>query len=541
MVDEPPLDTASPSSGPTWEQKKREKARSAWFTFASRVVAQVVGAAATVALTLFVIQKYQATPQSEPATEPDRRAASARPVAAWSAEVTLAVLPLQNFSGDPSQDYFADGMTEAIIADLARIGELTVISRTSSMRYKGSQQSLPDIAGELGATHMLEGSIARVDDRVRVTVQLIDAASDRHVWAKVYHATAKDVLLLQAQLATAIAREIGVAVTPDVERRLASRGTVNPDAYALYLEGRTALALRTQEGFAEAIRLFKQSAATDSSFARAYSGLSDAYNLLSRSPYAEPSPKNTMEQVRDAAERAIALDPLLADAHSALGSVHHRFDWNWAAAEQEFRRAIEIRPGYAQGHQWLSILLAEQGRFEEARAESTRATVLDPRAPATQRTAGLVEYLARRYDRAEALQRTALALDPKATVTRLTLAAALVEGGKAVEARTICEETPAGSPQDAELQATLGYSVVKAGDTARARQILQQLLSKQPAPSLALARLMAGLGDHAQVLHLVERAVNEKLDMVTALKVDPAFDGLRSNPRFTSILTRLKL
>jgi TolB-like protein/Tfp pilus assembly protein PilF len=519
------------------QQKKREKSRSAWFTFASRVVAQVVGAIATVVLTIFVVRHY-----SPPAVQPgpESAAPAALPAALAPGEISLAVLPLDNFSGDPAQDYLADGMTEAITADLARMQGWRIISRTSSIRFKGLAKSIPEIARELGVTHVVEGSVVRVDQRVRVTAQLIEAAADRHVWANTYERTARDILSLQSDVATAIAKEINIVVSPEVKQRFAERGPVNPDAYALYLKGRNALALRTPEGFTAAIRAFEEAATLDPGFARAYSGLSDTYTLLSRSVYATGAPDDVMARARKTAERAIALDPLLAEAHTSLASVYHRFDWDWANAEREFRRAIEIRPSYAQAHQWLSLLLAEQGRLDEARLAARRATALDPLSAAVWRTTGLVEYFARDFVRAEQHQRRALDLDPGSAVTRIMLAWALVKSGKSAEALQVTEQIPPDGPQDIDVRATIGYAAATAGEVERARRIQKELLARQVPPSLGVVRLHGGLGDQQALLRSVERAISEKHDLVTGLNVDPTFDIIRKEPRFVALLKQLK-
>jgi len=537
------------------EKKKKDKVRSAWISFVGRIVAQVVGAIVTVALTLFVVQRAQqrtagdrpVSPAETPPTAGAGRTAGntgALPVAAIDAarsELALAVLPLDNFSGDPGQDYFADGMTEALIAELAQLKGVRVISRTSSMRYRGSRQALPEIARELGVTHIIEGSVARDKARVRVTAQLIEATSDRHIWAESYDRQDRDVLGIQAEVATAIAREVGGTVVAVEQARLDRRQAVDPAVYDLYLKGRYEQARRSPEGFTNAIARFEDATAKDPSFAPAFAGLADTYTLMSRSVFGGLPASQAMDRARTAAERAIALDPLSVEAHLAMASVSHRFDWDWDAAERHYNRARDLGPASAPAHQWIAVFLAEQGRPEPARIEAERAISLDPLSPTVLRTAGLVAYFNRDFERSLALHRRAVSLEPGSPVSTMMLAWSLVEAGRASEAATELRALPKETPVSGEVQATLGYALARQGDAAGARQIRQTLERERYSPTLALARLYSALGDDDALVQLAERAVATRLDLVTGLKADIVFDRIRTHPRFKALTARLRL
>ncbi len=541
---EDPEETSEATLDESKERKKKDKVRSAWISFVGRIVAQVVGALVTVALTIFVVQRTQQSPApaaTETAARPLALASDAAsgPAPRAAGELALAVLPLDNFSGDPSQDYFADGMTEALIAELAQIRGIRVISRTSSMQYRDVRKPLPEIARELGVTHLIEGSVVRQDNRVRVTAQLIEAASDRHLWAQTYDRVARDVLGMQAEVAEAIANEVGGAVVSTAQAKLA-RTAVDPAVYDLYLKGRFEQARRTPEGFAAAIALFEQAAVKDPAFSPAYAGLADTYTLLSRSVYGAAPISQVMGRAREAAERALALDPLSVEAHLAMASVSHRFDRDWDAAERFYNRARDLGPAFAPAHQWIAVFLAEQGRHEPARIEAERAISLDPRSATVHRTAGLVAYFARDFDRSVALHRQAVTLDAGSPVSAMMLAWSLVEAGRAGEAVDLMRTMPAaGATIDSEVQATLGYALARAGDLTGARRIRQSLEQTGVRPTLATARLYGALADDEALIRLVERADSERLDLVTGLKSDIIFDRVRAHPRVKLLLTRL--
>ena len=501
-------------------KKKKDKVRSAWIAFAGRIVAQIVGAAATIVLGIYLIAGNRG--ESERASSRVTRVARAA-----GAEPSLAVLPFDNYSGDASQDYFVNGMTEALIADLARVRGLRVISRTSSMHYQGQKKPLPEIAGELGVDLLVEGSVARAGNRVRITAQLIDGASDEHIWARSYEDKVEDVLALQSRIATAIAAEVRGAVSSSAGP--GTRRAVDPAVYDLYLRGRNAWNTRTTEGFEQARAYFQQAIDKDPSFALAHAGLADTYQVSGLLSGTADGPA----RARAAAERALELDDSLGEAHASLAGTLHRPVADIPRAEAEFKRAIELNPGYATAHQWYAIMLAEEGRDREALEHAERAVALDPLAGVMQQTLALVNYFGRRYERAGAEGRRALELAPHLTLARQVVARSLVERGRATEALRFLSEPPATTPEEL---AVLAIACSRSGDEARAAAIVKDLSSRDPQPLGALVRWYAATGDTDRALAAFEQMAARRRGALQTYKNDPAFERLKSSPRFRQLV-----
>ena len=502
-------------------KKKRDKVRSAWISFAGRIIAQIVGAAATIVLGIYLVTNHKATSQGEAAPRVARAARAA------GAEPSLAVLPFDNYSGDASQDYFVNGMTEALIADLARVRGLRVISRTSSMLYQGQKKPLPQIATELGVDLLVEGSVARSGNRIRITAQLIDGESDEHIWARSYEDKVEDVLALQTRIATAIAAEVRGAVSSSAGP--GTRRAVDPAVYDLYLRGRNAWNLRTPEGFEQARGFFQQAIEKDPTFALAYAGLADTYQVSGLANGAADGPA----QARAAAERALELDDTLGEAHSSLAGTLHRPLADIPRAEAGFRRAIELNPGYATAHQWYAIMLAEEGRDREAMEHADRAAALDPLAAVMRQTLGLVNYYGRRYDRAISDGRSALDLAPQLSLARLIVARSLIERGKPADAVRVLTEQASTTPEELALLA-IAYS--RGRDKAKAQPIVKDLTSRDPQPLAALARWYTAAGDNERALTALEEMAARRPGSMQPIKNDPAFDRLKASPRFRQLL-----
>jgi TolB-like protein len=323
---------------------------------------------------------------------------------------SIAVLPLANLSGDPAQEYFADGTTEELITDLAKISALEVISRTSVMHYKGTQKTVPEIAKELGVDALIEGSVQRAGSRVRITAQLIHAPADRHLWAESYERDVKDVLALQDEVARAIAGEIQIALTPQERTHLASARPINPEAHELYLKGRYQWNKRTEEGLKKGLEFFQQAIREDPSYALAYCGAADTYGILGNNrflPGVEAYPK-----AREATLKALELDQNLAEAHASLGLVLVDYDRDWSAGEREYQRAIELSPSCATAHHWYALALASMGRTDEAIREIELARRLDPLSVRVSSNVGFALYFGRQYDRAIPELLKAIELEP---------------------------------------------------------------------------------------------------------------------------------
>ncbi|MEE9234307.1 MAG: protein kinase [Candidatus Acidoferrales bacterium] len=459
---------------------------------------------------------------------------------------SLAVLPLENLSGDPEQEYFADGITEELIATLAKIGALKVISPTSVMRYRGSDKPLPEIARELGAEAVIKGSVIRVNGRVRIAAQLIHASTSRHLWAGNYERDQRDAVTLQGEVALAIAREIEVVVTPEEVVRLAAERPVDPAAYEVYLRGRYFWNQRTPEGVRKGIAYFQQAVQKDPDYAPAHVGLADSYLVLGSEGFL-PFDEATRVS-KTAALKALELDDSLAEAHASLGWIK-TMEWDWLGAEREFERAIELNPNYAFAHHWYSRYLQTIGRHEKAIAEATRAQELDPFSFAITGYLGASYYHARRYDQALEVYRKLLQMNPNFWVPHYALALAYEQKGMYEEAIAALQQAltlaRAASSPDCKIVCQLGHTYATAGRRDEARKILEELKRKAARGqvwSYGMAALYAGLGDREQALQWLERALDEEMyemHLVGLIRVDPLLDPLRSDPRFQDLLRRM--
>jgi TolB-like protein/DNA-binding winged helix-turn-helix (wHTH) protein/Tfp pilus assembly protein PilF len=455
---------------------------------------------------------------------------------------SLAVLPFANLSAEPGQDYFADGMTEALITDLARIKALRVISRTSVMTYKGSKKPLPEIARELKVDAVVEGSVLRSGERVRITAQLIHAATDRHLWSESYERDLSDILALQSEVARAIVGEIRTKLTPQEQARLATARSVRPEAYQAYLKGRYFWNKRTEEGFNKGIEYFNQAIAIDPNYALAYVGLADCYNMLNG--YDVLPPKDSAPKAKEAATKALKIDETLAEAHASLAYAIAQFDWDWSEAEREFKRAIELNPNYAQAHHWYALYLAMRGQSDEAMIEMRRAQELDPLSLIINANVGWLSYFARRDDQAiEQLQKT-LEMDPTFSSAHVKLAWAYEQKEMPLQAIAEFQKVLSQSPDDPALRALLSHAYAVAGRRREAMRIMTELKRQSQrryvSPYL-IALIHAGLGEKDQAFAWLERAHETRCGWVGWLRVDPKLDPLRSDPRFTDRLRRLGL
>ena len=449
---------------------------------------------------------------------------------------SLAVLPLENLMGDPAQEYFVDGMTEALIADLGQIEALRVISRTSVMQYKGVKKPLPQIARELNVDAVIEGSVLRSGDRVRITAQLIQAATDRHLWAQSYERDLRDVLALQSDVAGAIANEIKTKLTPQEQERLARGRSVNPEAYRLYLQGRYYFSKRTLPAFDKSIQLFQQVLEEDPDSALAYAGLAESYGILPF--YGGALPKEAFPKAKAAALKALELDGSLAEAHAALGFVLLYWDWDWSAAESELKRAIELNPSYVVGHHWYAEYLSAMGRHDKAIAEVKRAQELDPLSPLMLVIGGEVCIFARRYDEDIEQCRKALELDSNYALAHSYLGDAYL--GKRMYKEAITEYENYARLSNRTLGLAFAYAA--AGRRAEAVQILdraREQLKPGEIPLWSVACLYIGLGENQRALDWLEKAYEERDPNMIFLKVDFGLDPLRSDPRFQNLLRRM--
>jgi TolB-like protein/Tfp pilus assembly protein PilF len=457
---------------------------------------------------------------------------------------SLAVLPLANLSRDPEQEYFADGMTEELIADLGKIRALRVISRTSAMRYKGTKKSMPEIARELNVDALVEGSILRSGDRVRITAQLIRAATDEHLWSENYERDLRDVLALQSEVARSIAREIKIAVTPQEQARFAEARPVDPDAHQLFLKGRYYVAKNTQEGAQKALEYFQRSLDKDPAYAAAYAGLSNAYVFLGYTGIDVRPPRETMPRAEAAASRALELDDTLAEAHASLGLVRWAYDWDWPAAEKDLKRAIELSPGYAIAHLRYANFLCSLGRFDEAVAEDKRALELDPLFLIFNHAQAWPYHLSRRYDQAIEKYRKTLEMEPNFPRTHLRLGEVYAAKGMYREAIAEYEKFSALGGGSTMALALIGNARALTGERREALRALDELTaaSKQRyVPAFHFAIVYAGLGEADQAFVWLNKAYEERSQFLVDLKFIPILDPLRSDPRFVDLVRRVGL
>lgn len=455
---------------------------------------------------------------------------------------SLAVLPLKNLSGDAAQEYLADGMTESLIGRLSGIRELRVISRTSAMQFKNTQLSVPEIAKTLRVDVIVEGSVIREGSRIRVHAQLIRAATDEHFWSETYDRELGDALALESEVAQAIARKVEVTVSGEEHERLATARSVSPEVYESYLKG--VFALEKSKGrsdIEESIGYFEDATRRDPTFASAYVGMGDAYAELG-TVFNGGRPEETRPKVTDAARKALELDPRQAEAHVLLATMEEE-QWQWDEAEAEYRRALDLNPSDAIAQKGFADWLLSQGRAEEALAWSRRAREHDPLAVSGVQI-GWILFQARRYEEAIHELRSVLAVVPDHATALWFLGFALIANGQPDEAIPILEKVASISDRRPAVMGVLIRAYAHAGRRAEALRLLEELKRRQQAgyvPTAAFVNAYLGLGDKEQAFVWLERAYQEKSNILRYLKVHPYFDPLRDDPRFVDLVRRVGL
>ena len=452
---------------------------------------------------------------------------------------SLAVLPLENLSRDPEQEYFAEGMTEALITTLAKIGELRVVSRTSIMLYKGVRKPLREIARELDVDAIIEGTVLRAGDRVRITAQLIDAATESHLWAESYERDLRDVLSLQAEVAQAVAREVRVNLTPQEQAHMAQVRRVEPEAFEAYLRGRYHWNRRNAEGLGKGLQYFQQAIAADETYAAAYSGLADCLSNLSW--LCIVSPNNGCAKAKQFAAQALEMDPNFAESHASLAWATLIYDHDFRAAEREFERSIELNPRYAHAHHWFGLYLGLTGRYEEGYTELKRAIRLEPHSIMNQ-TLGFVLVFNRRYDQAKEQFEKALELDPNFFQAYWGLGASDLYKSQHQSAIAAMEKAVQLSGRAPLFLATLAEAYAAGGYLQEAQKMLnelQEVAKDRYVSPYAVAHIHAALGSKEEALHWLETAYQEHAVHMMCLKTDPRFDNLRSESRFQNLLRRM--
>jgi eukaryotic-like serine/threonine-protein kinase len=454
---------------------------------------------------------------------------------------SLAVLPLENLTGDPKQDYFADGMCDALITELSQIKKLRVISRTSVMQYKDKHESPAQIAQELGVDALVEGSVLRSNDRVRISAELVQPQTGQNLWAHSYERTVTDILALQSDVARDIVAQIQIQLTQPERERLAKTRTVVPAAYDAYLQGNYYASKRTGEAVTQAIADYRQSIQLDPTYAPSYAGLAGALTLAA--DYKDVPSSQVLPEAEAAAVKALQLDDTLASAHAALGQIR-AYSLEWPGVLDEFQRAIQLNPGDANGHHWYALALADAGKDENAISEMKLAQELDPRSLIINANLSWVLYLAGKDDDAIAQAQKTIAMDPSFAVAHGYLGQAYLAKGEYEKALRELQQALALSGNETSFKAELGNAYAVAGKKTEAFAILHELLqmsAQRYVSPYSIALVYVGLGDRDQAFQWLDKAYDEHSVRLINIAVHPRLTGLRSDPRFAALVKRIGL
>jgi serine/threonine protein kinase/Tfp pilus assembly protein PilF len=456
---------------------------------------------------------------------------------------SLAVLPLRNLSGDPEQEYFADGLTEALIGDLAKISSLRVISRTSAMVYKGTKKTLPQIARELSVDSVVEGSVARAGKRIRVTAQLIKASTDAPVWSDDFERDIKDVLSLQGEIARTIADRVRAKLTPEERARLSAARPINADAHEAYLRGRFYWTKRPVDA-AKAIQNFQKAIEIDPAYAAPYAGLANTYATMGSWESGALPPKEAFEKAKLAAAKALEIDPSSSDAHNSLGYTHLHYDWDWAASEKEFQTAIRLNPGNTDALHWYSHYLTAMGRHDDSLATTRKGLQMSPLEVALNFHLGWALYMARQPDQCIAHSRKAIEMELHPFWNHFMLGWGYEQKGNYPEAIQALEQSVENSKQSPVTVWTLGHAYAVGGRSEDANRLLRNLIEKSQTkyvPPYEIGMIYLGLGQKERAFEYFENGYGERSGWMAYLKVDPRLDPVRSDPRFQDLYRRVGL
>jgi TolB-like protein/DNA-binding winged helix-turn-helix (wHTH) protein/lipoprotein NlpI len=456
--------------------------------------------------------------------------------------MSLVVLPLENLSGDAEQDYFADGMTDELTANLAKIRSLRVISRSTAMAYKGTHKPLSEIARDLKVDAVVEGTVLKAGSRVRITAELVQVSTDHHLWADTYESQIGDVLALQNRVSSAIVDEIRINLSPEDKQRLAKNPSVSPAAYEDYLKGRYYWNRRSSEAFTKAIGYFEDATRRDPQYALAYAGLADCYGIIGATIYGSLPASEAAPKARAAAIRALEIDPTLAEAETSLATAKFNYDWDWAGAAQGFQRAIQMDPRYATAYQRYSLYSIAMGRFDQSLEQIKKARELDPLSISINSSLGWRLYLSRQYDRSIAQLRDTLELDPSYEWAHFILGQAYEQKREFNLARAELQKAVELSHNSPLMISALAHADALSGNPEEALRLLQQLTTqsrKQYVSPFYVAVVYIALGKTEIAMDWMEKAYADRSNGLVFLKVEPELDPLRSNPRFIALQRRL--
>jgi TolB-like protein/DNA-binding winged helix-turn-helix (wHTH) protein/Tfp pilus assembly protein PilF len=471
---------------------------------------------------------------------PPRPATASRLVETTS----LMVLPLENLSGDKEEDYFADGMTDELIANLAKIRSLRVVSRSTAMTYKGTRKPLSQIANELHVDALVEGTVLREGNRVRITAELVQVATDHHLWAETYESQLGDVLALQNRVSSAIVSEIRINLTPEDRERLARNPAIAPEAYQHYLKGRFYWNKRSDENLIKAVAYFEKATHEDPHYALAYAALADCYSIAGATIFATLPVREAAPKAREAAKHALDLDPGLAEAETALATSKFNYDWDWPGAEEGFQRAIQLNPSYATAYQRYSLYLMAMGRFQDSLQQISQARELDPFSISINFSLGWRLYMARQYDRAIEQLRNTLEMDSSYELAHLVLGQAYEQKSefeKAIPELRLAVDLSHRAPL---MMSALAHADARAGKRQEAERLLDELSTrslKNYVSPYYFAVAYSGLGKNDQAMEFLRKAFDDRSNGMVFMKVEPLLDTLRPDPRFLALEQKVKL
>ena len=457
---------------------------------------------------------------------------------------SLAVLPFINAGADPEAEYLSDGITESIINNLSQLPALRVMARSTVFRYKGRESNPQEVGRELGVRAVLLGRVVQLRDRLSVRAELVDVADGSQLWGNQYSRDAPDIFAIQEDISSEISKELRLRLTGAERERLRKRYTENTEAFHAYLKGRYHLNKRTASGLRKAIEHFREAIELDPTYALAYAGLADTYTLLGSAGYDAPSPREMISKAKAAAVKALEIDESLAEAHTSLAFIKFRLDWDWAGAEKEFARAIELNPGSAASHHWYALYLTAMSRQTEAMREIKRAQELDPLSLIITSAAGRVYHFAEQYDQALEEYRKTFEMDPNYAEAHFNLGLTYAQKGMYEEAIAELQEAIKLSENRTVMLAVLGHIYSMAGKQTQARSVLEQLnelSSRCYVSPLEIAIVYTGLGEKDLAFERFEKAYLERAGALIYLKVEPLYDSLREEPRFNDLLRRLNL
>jgi len=453
----------------------------------------------------------------------------------------IAVLPFTNIGPDQADEYFADGLTEELIAAMSKVKGLRVIARTSVMRYKGMSKPIAEIGRELNVGSILEGSIRKVGNKIRISIQFVETSQEEPQWSQEYDREVKDVFAIQSDIAQKVAQALRLHMLGGTNWSKAGSATSSPEAYISYLRGRQFWNRRTEESLMKAIGFFEEALQMDGNYAKAYTGLADSYATLALLEFMPP--REAYPKARQAVEKALSIDAQLAEAHTSLGLISFQYDWDWKGAEQEFVHAIQLNPNYAPAHHFFADYLKALGRFNEALSEIEKARELDPLSLAINIGVGHVLYLSQQYDRAIEEYKRAVELDPSFMATHVWFGRPYLEKRMFAEAIAELETAVRLSGESTIALAMLGHGLASAGRREEAMQILEKLKDRsesQYVPSYWIAVIYNGLKDKAQVLTWLRKALEERSSWLVWSNVEPRFAWLRDDPDFASLMSAMK-